>query len=303
MRKHLNTIICAIDFSDYSRHTLSYGIAFARVFDAHLFVAHVIDLPSASMYGEAFFPVEEQKERVMAYAQEEISRLIGDQSVRWEALISHGHTADEIARMAEEKDANLVIAATYGRSGLKRLVLGSVTERLMQTLSCPLLVVRSPEHDFVSPTGREISLNRILVGCDFSSDSLLALQYGLSLAQEFEAELHLVHVIEPPVYRDLVRPEGKKAEEYQTTLQERLNRKLAEMVPEEARFWCVPKSTLLAGQPHEELTKYAVVQNIDLIVLGVHGRGLVEGLLVGSTTDRVIREGPCPVLSVRPTKD
>jgi nucleotide-binding universal stress UspA family protein len=303
MRKDLKKIICAIDFSDYSNHTLSYGIAFARAFDAHLFVAHVIELPSASMYGEAFFPVEEQKERIMAYAQDEISRLIGDQPIRWQALISHGHTADEIARMAEEQDANLVIAATYGRSGLKRLVLGSVTERLMRTLSCPLLVVRSPEHDFVDSTGNEISLNRILVGCDFSSDSLLALQYGLSLAQEFEAELHLVHVIEPPLYRDLVRPEGKRAEEDQTNLQERLNRKLAEMVPDEARLWCTPKSTLLAGQPHEELTKYAVVQNIDLIVLGVHGRGLVEGLLVGSTTDRVVREGPCPVLSVRPKRD
>jgi nucleotide-binding universal stress UspA family protein len=71
------------------------------------------------------------------------------------------------------------------------------------------------------------------------------------------------------------------------------------MVPEEARAWCTPVPTLLAGAPHEELTKYAVVNDIDLIILGVRGHGLVETVLVGSTTDRVIRRAPCPVLSVQ----
>ena len=72
------------------------------------------------------------------------------------------------------------------------------------------------------------------------------------------------------------------------------------MVPEEARTWCNPVTALLAGQPHEELIKYAVVNDIDLIVLGVRGHSLVETLFVGSTTDRVLRRAPCPVLSVQP---
>jgi nucleotide-binding universal stress UspA family protein len=72
------------------------------------------------------------------------------------------------------------------------------------------------------------------------------------------------------------------------------------MVPEEARTWCNPVTTLLAGQPHEELVKYAVVNGLDLIVLGVRGHSLVETLFVGSTTDRVLRNSPCPVLSVQP---
>ena len=67
--------------------------------------------------------------------------------------------------------------------------------------------------------------------------------------------------------------------------------------------WCTPKTILLAGHPHEELTKYAVVNEIDLIVLGVRGHSLVETMFVGSTTDRVVREAPCPVLSVRPTAE
>jgi nucleotide-binding universal stress UspA family protein len=75
--------------------------------------------------------------------------------------------------------------------------------------------------------------------------------------------------------------------------------KLMNMVPEEAGP-VHPVATLLAGEPHDELTKYALVNSIDLIVLGVRGHSLVESLFVGSTTDRVIRAAPCPVLSVRP---
>jgi nucleotide-binding universal stress UspA family protein len=79
-----------------------------------------------------------------------------------------------------------------------------------------------------------------------------------------------------------------------------LKEKLSNMVPEEARTWCKPVINLLAGQPHEEITKYALVNSVDLIVLGVRGHTLVETLFVGSTTDRVMRRAHCPVLSVQP---
>jgi len=105
-------------------------------------------------------------------------------------------------------------------------------------------------------------------------------------------------VIEPAAYKDLLKPAREEKEEFQQDLRKKLREKLTGMIPEEAHNWCTPKTTLLAGQPHEELTKYAVVHDIDLIVLGVRGHSLVETLFVGSTTDRVVREVPCPVLSV-----
>jgi nucleotide-binding universal stress UspA family protein len=243
----------------------------------------------------------EQERRITNYAYEHLRGLIDDQSIDWEPLTLMGHTADEIARAAEDKNADLVVSATHGRSGLKRLVLGSVTERLIRTLPCPLFVVRRPEHDFVAEVNEKLSFHRILVGCDFSSDSALAFQYGLSLAQEFQSEVHLAHVIAPAVYKDLIKPAREEKEKFQQDLRKQLREKLTGMVPEEAHHWCTPKITLLAGQPHEELTKYAVVHEIDLIVLGVRGHSLVETLFVGSTTDRVVRQAPCPVLSVRAT--
>jgi nucleotide-binding universal stress UspA family protein len=72
------------------------------------------------------------------------------------------------------------------------------------------------------------------------------------------------------------------------------------MLPEESYNWCRPKLVLLAGRPFEEITKYALFNHMDLIVLGIRGHNLIETLLAGSTTDRVSRQSPCPVLSVCP---
>jgi len=303
MKVEVKNIICTTDFSDVSNHAVPFGIALAKKMGAKLHLCHVIDLSSVAMYGEGFSEPLEQERRIMNYADEHLRRLIGDQPVDWELVTAVGHTADEIAHIAEEKNADLVVSATHGRSGLKRRVLGSVTERLMRTLPCPLFVVRSLEQDVPAPINEEIGFQRSIVGCDFSPDSGLAFQYGLSLAQEFQSEVHLAHVIEPAVYKDLLKPAIEEKEGYQKELRKKLREKLTAKVPEEVYNWCTPKTILLAGQPHEELTKYAVVNEVDLIVLGVRGHSLMETMLVGSTTDRVFREASCPVLSVRPTAE
>ena len=301
MRVRIKSIICTTDFSDLANHAVPYGIALAQEFGAKLYLCHVIELTSTGMYGEAVVAFEKQQSRMTNYAYEQLKLLIGDAPVDWEPLITTGHVADKISRLAEEKDVDLAISANRGRSGLKRLILGSVTERLMRTLPCPLLIVRCPKQDLVASAKQEIRFKKVLVGCDFSPDSDLAFQYGISLAQEFQSDLHLAHVIEPPVYKDLLKLATGTGEEAQQDLREQLSKRLTEMVPEEAYNWCTPKTALLAGQPNEELSKYAVVQDVDLIVLGIRGRSLVETLFVGSTTARVVRRSSCPVLSVRPT--
>lgn len=299
MRVLPKNILCATDFSDFSNHAIPYGIALAREFKARLFLCHVIDLSSAAIYGEAVLALEEQQKRMTKHAQEEMTRLMSRESIDWEPLITVGNAAHEVARVAAERKIDITITASHGRAGLKRLILGSVTERLMRTLPCPLLVVRSPERGFVAPADQAITLRRILVGCDFSQNSSLAFQYGLSLAQEFQSDLHLVHVIPPPRY-DYQRKSGEPKQEPQKELGSEIKNRLTEMVPQDAQTWCKPITVLLAGQPHEEITKYAAVNDIDLIVLGVRGYGLVESLFVGSTTDRVMRRASCPVLSVQP---
>ncbi len=300
MRVHLRRIMCTTDFSECSRFTIPYGVALAREFGAMLYVCHVVDLPAVAVYGETIGDSGLDRQNMMAQAEESIGELMREYSIEWASLVVDGRAANKIETLAAEEEVDLVISATHGRSGLKRLVLGSVTERLMRRLHCPLLVVRSAEQGVHEVTVEKVSFNRIMVGLDFSPDSNLAFDYGLSLSQQFQSELHLVHVIEPSVYRDLLKlqtdPDASEGEDLRVEIKEKMN----SMIPEEALNWCSPKLSLLAGQPHEELVKYALVNDMDLVVLGFRGRGLMETMFVGSTTARAVRGAVCPVLSVRP---
>ncbi len=302
MRIHINRILCTTDFSDFSNQTIPHGIALAKAFDAELFVCHIIDLPFAAMNGEVQIDPIEQQSRMMDYAREHLSRLFEQEQIRWAPVVAIGHTADEIARTVEKKRIDITISATHGRSGLKRLLLGSVTERLMHTISCPLLIIGGRQVGTLNKQREHVPPRRVLVGCDFSQDSDLAFQYSLAMAQEFEAELHLVHVVEPPVYQNVLAAATPADESLGMSVMEQLREQLEAMVPEETRNWCDLTITLREGKPDEELIRYAAAKEIDLIVLGVRGHGLVEKLFIGSTTDRVARSAPCPVLSVKPVE-
>jgi nucleotide-binding universal stress UspA family protein len=303
MRIPVKKILCATDFSDCSATAVRYGIALAAELNAVLYVCHVIDVPFAGMYGEANPDPVQLERRSMAFAREQMKELIGDVDLKWEPIVTVGHTADEIARIAGEKGVELVVSGTHGRSGLKRFLLGSVTERLMRVVACPLMVVRVATA-VEGASGRSgVGFNRILVGCDFSPFSGLAVQHGINLAQEFEAELHLVHVLEWSAYKDVIRTGQEVMENIRHDVAIQMREKLEQLIPEDARNWCKPVINLVAGRPDEELGKYALVNDIDLIVVGIRGRGLMETLFVGSNTDRLVRQAPCPVLSVRPLVD
>jgi len=298
MKIQINKILCASDLSDFSNITIAVGVALAREFNAELYVCHVIDLAATAVYHDGFYTPIDLQDQATAYAEETLQKIVGSSSVAWQTLVPAGHPADTLTRMVQEQGIDLVIIATHGRSGLKRLIIGSVTERLMRTLPCPLLIVRSHDPKITAPIDLENKFKRILVGCDFSHASDQALQYGLSLAQELQSDLHLVHVMAPSVYENLLKSNAEPAPRRSEELREQLEGRLEARLPEDAYHWCNPKTQILAGQPYEEITKYAVLHKMDLIVLGVRGLGLVEKLFVGSTTDRVARQAPCPLLSV-----
>jgi nucleotide-binding universal stress UspA family protein len=303
MRPNLKNIMCLTDLSIFSNQTIDYGIALAKEFESRLYLCHVVDIPSMALYAEAHLDPMEQQNQIISHAEVTLGDLTRGEDIDWQPLITVGPTVSEISRLVEEKNVDLVISASHGRSGLKRLVLGSVTEELMRTISCPMLILRSPEQSNNQPEPVEFRLKKIMVGCDFSSDSTLALRYALSFAQEFEAELHLVHVIEPTAYQNLSKTVKDAEKSYQMELKELLGKKLDNLVPEDARNWCFPKTSLIDGRADEKIVDYADQNKIDLIVLGVRGHGLVETLFIGSTTDRVARQSPCPVLSVRPVSE
>ena len=107
-------------------------------------------------------------------------------------------------------------------------------------------------------------------------------------------------MVEPSGYKDLFKLPQESGEKFKEDLYGMIKEKLNSLVPTEAMAWIKLKTNLLVGKPYAELIRYAEINDIDMISLGIRGHGMVEELLVGSTTDRVIRQSPCPVLSICP---
>lgn len=300
MRKPLERILCATDFSEVSRSVVPYGIEMAKKLSAKLYICHIIDLPAISVYGESVFDPISHQQYFIDFARKEMENQVAGEDIDWEPLISIGQTPDEIVRLVVENNIDMVVTSTHGRSGLRRLFLGSVTERLMRTLTCPLLVLPSEDTADEDHVRRRFPFRNILVAYDFSKDSEQAFSTSLSIAQEFESNLHIVHVVEPTAYKDFLKFPGAPGEPLPRDIHDSLKEGLLELVPMEAFNWCEIQAEILVGKPYAEIVSYAGEKGIDLIALGVRGHGKVEEVLVGSTTDRVIRRAPCPVLSVLP---
>ena len=181
MKIHFQRILCATDLSEFSNSAVIQAIGMAKEFGATLYICHVIDLPMVSMHGAAFVYPEDQIEEMKTGALEQISGLIKDSSLNWEALVETGPVSSTLCRLVIDKKADLAIVSTHGRTGLKRLFLGSVTERLLRTIACPLLVVTPPEKAAGLQTSfKGFGFKQILVGCDFSADSGRAVEVGLA---------------------------------------------------------------------------------------------------------------------------
>jgi nucleotide-binding universal stress UspA family protein len=218
-----------------------------------------------------------------------------------ETVLREGNTAAEILDQAARMNADLLVIGTHGRSGFERLVLGSVAEKVLRKASCPVLTVprRLPD---AAPAG-PVLYKRILCPIDFSDSSLHALQYAISMAQEADGRLTVLHVVAHELENtaDLAGigyDTGLSVGDFLKQREEALRRRLQE-APSGFKEFCSVESLMTHGKPWREVLRIATEQHSDLIVMGVQGRGAADLLFFGSTTQHVVREATCPVLTLR----
>ena len=162
-----------------------------------------------------------------------------------------------------------------------------------------VMVIHSDERDWIEGDGRQIGLKRVLVAFDFSDHSEQALKLGLLISQEYQAELHLLHVLPPFTLNE---PEISWYPLGSEGVYHKAARRLQKAVPDEAHLWCKIKNVVSEGQPYREIIHYAERNEIDLVCIGAQGAGFGLLTLFGSNVDRVLRQAPCPVLVARPLK-
>jgi nucleotide-binding universal stress UspA family protein len=217
----------------------------------------------------------------------------------WELIVAESvRPAEAIIREADARNIDLIVMSSRRRPYAAAL-LGSTAEAVSRTAPCPVLVTRLEGGRHPTTAIRDTDFKKLLVASDFSSDSELALSYGLSLAQEYQSELHLLHVMTDSTTKgaDIAWDSQSAEGPYHEAA-----RRLHKSIPAETHLWCEVTHVVREGRPYREIVSYAVEQEIDLICIGAHGQGFTLGNLFGSNADRVLRESPCPVLVARPLK-
>jgi nucleotide-binding universal stress UspA family protein len=225
-----------------------------------------------------------------------ISKLLPG-AENWESIILEGEPAAAITQEATKRRSDLIVMESRRRPRAAAL-LGSTAETICHTAHCPVLVIHPREREWVDRETGEIELRRILVAHDFSGYSDLALSYGISFAQKFSAELHLIHVLPP---RDETETPGHAwVGGYEDNLFQLAESRLEKAMPPEIHRECKIYTDVQQGKPFHVVLEYAKDNYIDLICMGVRGESAGLKAMIGSNTDRVLRRAPCPVLIARP---
>jgi len=289
----INRILCPIDFSEFSAKAYDYAQSLAWHYKASLLLEHVTEslTPMYPYYAfpNAYVEISQQLRSNAEQQLQEFAKTHTRPGVQPECSVHEGAVANVILELAEVQGVGLIIMGTHGLRGIDRVLLGSVTDKVLRKAHCPVLAVRKPAHDLVTQSGIPdvIPLQRILCCTDFSDPSEQALEYGVSLAREYEARLTLLHVLEGVADSADVENEIAKAME-----------NLEKQLSPETRTNCKVKTLVRIGNPYQQIIELALESRTDLIVVGVRGRSALDLAVFGSTTYRVVQLGPCPVLVV-----
>ena len=295
----IERILCPTDLSTESDEALRYAVALGRAYDAKLLLLHCTDIKSAKA------PIENKQLSVdlaCAFEQALIRHLGLAQlcDLKWEALAIENvrDVGESISHQAKTHCADLIVMRSRRRPRAAAL-LGSTAETVSRSAPCPVLVTHPNEVEWVGFSTGEIDLRRVLIAHDFSSDSELALQYGCSLAEEYQADVHLLHVLDSAGHKE---PELAWSTASSGNAYAFVASKLQRAIPKEAFLWCNVVNSVRCGKTYEEVLAYAREHEIDLICMGASGSDRGLGKLFGSNVDRVLRQAPCPTLVAHPVR-
>ena len=296
----VKNVLFATDFSATSEAALPYATAVCRHFGSTLHTVHVISDASLLLTtgGVDYVSMGTIYEDANTEAKEKLDELSDNfAGIPHRNYVRHGQVWKSLASIIEENEIDLIVLGTHGRTGLGKLLLGSVAEDILRHASCPVLTVGpkvSGRAKLPPPQNRrrdlaplDLELRQIVFATDFAQSSRWVAQAAIALAEEFRSRLALVHVIEE--YGELGRRPGPIEDSVQ---------KLRELIPPTAPLQYAPETVLEFGDPAERILKVASEREADMIVIGAHSSSNVSSThLPWSAAHHVIAHAPCPVLT------
>ncbi len=281
-RVSLRSVLFATDFSPASMRALPYALGIAGQYGAKLYPAHVIPIEPYLMGNPK---TADRLREARQEADSTLARLldsVSDRGIPCEVLLDNGDTWMVMSDFIKKYAVDLLVIGTTGRTGLEKVLLGSVAEEAIRESPCPVLAV-GPK----APSDATMKLEKILYATDFSTVSLLAAPYALSLAEKFRARLTLLHVI-------VGFPESPYLDAQMARV------RLSELVTAGFELPTPLEAMVEMGSPADLILNVASQTASDLIDMGARGAGSLARLAThfGSIAHKVVSHAASPVLTV-----
>lgn len=290
-------VLCPVDFSEISRAALEWSLAFAREIEAKLTVLYVADAGLLSVGNLVAVP--ETMDTLRERAQRELQGWKREMNLTGAELqVVEGSPADAIAETANGSGADLLVMGTHGLRGFQKLLLGSVTEKVLHRARVPLLVLPPRTSEGAAPYAPP---ETILVAVDFGPESQSVIRHGVWLAEHYGATLVAAHGVPVPyvVLNDstIERLSSEQLAELEEGLVQERREKLEALLPSSAgaRLDVVVR----IGSAFEVLQELSREREPGLLVMGAGAHGEAAIGWLGSTCHKMVRAGALPVLIVR----
>lgn len=282
-------ILFATDFSPAAALAIPYVRKIAKHYQSKLVALYVRPPVVNPMTRPESWPTD--IESAKAFDERHREEILGAfAGIPMDVVIEEGDVLSALNAVIQEHDTDLLVIGTRGRTGLKKLLLGSVAEEIFRTVACPVLTV-GPHA--ASPLEAAGDFREILYATDLEPETQGAAAYAASLAEEFQAKLILLHVVLPSKVGET---------DYWLKIRDSSQELLRKLVPPSAEASCKPQYFVERGDPADQILLLAAVRQPDLIVLGTRPEGGVPGAathLPGATAHKVVSRAACPVLTVR----
>ncbi|WP_254767670.1 universal stress protein [Salinilacihabitans rarus] len=281
-------ILFPADGSEGANEVFDYALALAEAQDATLYLLHVADTTRDSVTrigGEVVDVLEREGEQIVA----ELAERATARHVSTVTDVIQGAVPETITTYAEELSIDLIVMPTRGRTGLQQLLLGSSTDRVIRQTTTPVLTLRPDD------TAVRYPYQNVLVPTDGSDCATAALEHAIDLVTATQATLHLLSVV------DVTSPGADVYSEHQVdAIEERAKQIVAESagLAEAESVESVVEALEFDSAISRGILSYIDDHEIDLVVVGTHGRTGVERYLLGSVTEKLIRTAPVPVLTI-----
>lgn len=283
-----NTILVGFDGSEYSKAAVIESSHWIRRHGGRLILVHAVDFDE-----EETAVTQEQKEKRLDIGKniclQSRETAIVEFGIEAESIVCEGDPSEIIIDIAQEKDSDLIALGTHGRRGLKKLLMGSVTSKVIVNSPCDVLVVKKSCSEC---TGKYES---ILAPFDGSEFSKRALNKACLLSKNDDAVVTVLYVM--PRYEEMIGFFRTKAIE--RSMIEEANKMLGSAQDLASKHGIILKTEISEGHADDMIVQTAIRLENDLIVIGSYGWKGISKLIMGSTTERVIMNAACPVLAVR----